>query len=876
MPIVLLVMLGVLDLGRTFFAYVTVANAAREGARYASVHPSATEDTVRQRVESEMGGTLGAGSGGVLAVERSSLGVTDTITVTVRYSFTTLFLSPVSGLMKNFWGGPIIPNPIGLVAHAIIPISPGNWAADQANATASAVTAATATAQTIPTGTPTQSPTVTPTPAAAWITLSSFTAFSGESLTIRGCNFHQNKTVTISWDGADGWTSTTDNAGCFGPASFIVPASTSGSYHTVAARTESGQNTLSATASPLLYIAATPTATATATWTPTATATGTATSTPTNTSTATATPFPIVVYEMTEGDGYVAGSTAVGATIEVRDMTADGRPTIGTGTVSPSGTFSITVSPLLVADHEIIFSASTGAVASGWVTRANPTATPTASPTGTATQTATATPTPTATPPSPQTCTGTAVGGTVYNPDGSKSAGVTVSLIMDGQTINTATTGGSGTYNFTVDFGGTPLIGNRQYEISAAKSGYTSNWTSTYLPCSQSVTAADITLSSATPTPTSTSSPPSSPTLSGTCTSNGANYYHSLSWNSVAGAANYYVYKYSGATSTWQWVSTTASTLADEPASANSIYRYYVTAVNGNHVESYPSNMISVVCGNTPTPSATPTITPAPSATPTPYPDLFPVSISTDPSNYGIVVEQPVTVTIVFRNQGLAPISTLFWVDLYVDPSPAPPALIQQGAAWQAVSYLGAGSSMSLVFTTRFSGTGMHLLYSQIDSNGDVPEGDESNNVSNPYTIWVNAAATPTATATPLVSATPTGTPVETPTPTSTPAESPTPSATPTATPQPGSISGDTYVYANGTWTLQGRIAIYVYSGSVLVSSGFSDLEGHFQIGGLPPGTYSVVGEAEVSGQLFADTRVGVLVTSGTDSSGTDLFLFSW
>ncbi|MDO8672075.1 MAG: TadE/TadG family type IV pilus assembly protein, partial [Dehalococcoidia bacterium] len=657
MPVLLLVLLGVLDLGRTFFAYVTVASAAREGARYASIHPSTSEDAVRQRVELEMAGTFSGEPGNLLLVQRSSLDVTDTITVTIRYSFTTMFLGPVSTLASHFGGASIIPNPIGLVAHAAIPISPGNYAADQANNAIATATAPTATAPSLPTSTPTQSPTITPTPSAAWVTLSSFTAFSLESLTVRGCNFHSNKTVNISWDGTDNWTASTDNGGCFGPVNFTVPASVSGSYHTVAARTQSGQQTLTGTAAPQLQIAATPTATATGTWTSTATATGTATATPTRTATATATPIPIVIYTMTEGDAFVSGTTAAGVTIEIRDMSAFNRPTIGFGTVGPSGVFSITVAPPLIADHMILLAATNDAVASGWVVQASRTATPTPSSTATGTATATSTATPTATAPTPQACTGTGLGGTVYAPGGSKLADVAVSLLLDGQVVNTTVTGGAGTYNFTTDLAGTGITGNRSYVISAVKSGYGSNWTAVYLPCGQSVTAPDITLSSATPTPTSTSSPPPSPALTSACTSQGSSYYHSLAWSSVSGATSYRVYEFNSTSSQWLWVLTVLTTSTDIPVSTNSIVRYYVTAVNSHYVESYPSNMVTAVCGSTPTPTSTPTRTATASATPTPYPDLYPISIGTDPGAESILTGLPVTVTVLIGNQGSASVN---------------------------------------------------------------------------------------------------------------------------------------------------------------------------------------------------------------------------
>ena len=45
-PLLLLIVFGVLDLGRVFFAAITIANAAREGARYGMLYPSDTAGIV--------------------------------------------------------------------------------------------------------------------------------------------------------------------------------------------------------------------------------------------------------------------------------------------------------------------------------------------------------------------------------------------------------------------------------------------------------------------------------------------------------------------------------------------------------------------------------------------------------------------------------------------------------------------------------------------------------------------------------------------------------------------------------------------------------------------------------------------------------------
>jgi len=43
LPLVALLVAGLFDLGRAFFAVITISNAAREGARYGTLHPDDTQ-----------------------------------------------------------------------------------------------------------------------------------------------------------------------------------------------------------------------------------------------------------------------------------------------------------------------------------------------------------------------------------------------------------------------------------------------------------------------------------------------------------------------------------------------------------------------------------------------------------------------------------------------------------------------------------------------------------------------------------------------------------------------------------------------------------------------------------------------------------------
>jgi len=88
LPLLVLILLGVLDFGRVFNAYIVITNAARNGAYYGSMH-SLDTNCITQRVIDEA-----AGSGVTLSsdnVSVSSSGEVGTpISVTVSYDFPLL------------------------------------------------------------------------------------------------------------------------------------------------------------------------------------------------------------------------------------------------------------------------------------------------------------------------------------------------------------------------------------------------------------------------------------------------------------------------------------------------------------------------------------------------------------------------------------------------------------------------------------------------------------------------------------------------------------------------------------------------------------------------------------------------------------------
>jgi Flp pilus assembly protein TadG len=127
LPVLALILLGVVDFGRVFYYWTSMANAAREGARYAITHPTATTSTckadpsnVKYRVKQEAGTTMQLADANIAVfwVDTATGTATDAancnplpgdqriyqnpnaIRVDVNYDFRAI--TPV---ISNFWGG---------------------------------------------------------------------------------------------------------------------------------------------------------------------------------------------------------------------------------------------------------------------------------------------------------------------------------------------------------------------------------------------------------------------------------------------------------------------------------------------------------------------------------------------------------------------------------------------------------------------------------------------------------------------------------------------------------------------------------------------------------------------------------------------------
>jgi len=128
LPVLMLILLGVVDFGRVFYYWTSIANAAREGARYGITHPTAITSTckadpsnVKYRVKQEAGSTVTLADSNIAVywVDATTGTRTDAaancnplpgdqriyqnpnaLRVDVFYDF-----QAITPLISNFWGG---------------------------------------------------------------------------------------------------------------------------------------------------------------------------------------------------------------------------------------------------------------------------------------------------------------------------------------------------------------------------------------------------------------------------------------------------------------------------------------------------------------------------------------------------------------------------------------------------------------------------------------------------------------------------------------------------------------------------------------------------------------------------------------------------
>ncbi len=92
--VLMLLVMGIVDLSRAVFIQSALANAAREGARYAIVHPSATDAEITEKAKAKIAGFDPDGVSVTVTPLKGEDGNRERVQVTATFTF-----HPVTGLI---------------------------------------------------------------------------------------------------------------------------------------------------------------------------------------------------------------------------------------------------------------------------------------------------------------------------------------------------------------------------------------------------------------------------------------------------------------------------------------------------------------------------------------------------------------------------------------------------------------------------------------------------------------------------------------------------------------------------------------------------------------------------------------------------------
>lgn len=282
---------------------------------------------------------------------------------------------------------------------------------------------------------------------------------------------------------------------------------------------------------------------------------------------------------------------------------------------------------------------------------------------------------------------------------------------------------------------------------------------------------------------------------------------------------------------------------APHPATFQRLWDIPSTSDGEHRVRAVSGATIAEAIFEVPCPNITPTATTTPpTATPAPA-DLTiigqPELLSTRP----IVGELPIEFRVVITNTGTTDVNTQFWTDVYPDPFAVLTDTIIGPSGFVGINSLSGQTSQVLTITVGigFQGsmTTTRVVYAMVDSQQDVAEPDEENNISIP--LYVSDV---------------------------TPGTSRTPTPTPNGSDQ---ISGIVRSLIS-SWVPQFRAEVYVVEAGTVIGVTTSDRNGYFEFNGLNLGTSYDVYACLV---LSPDTFVGGLTGISPPNPFADIFMIS-
>lgn len=92
-PLLVLLLLGIADIGRAFYSYITITNAAREGVRFASRFPDNLANIQAAAIRETVGTPITLSTGDITVPSGFNGTRGNPITVRVQHPYAMLFLS---------------------------------------------------------------------------------------------------------------------------------------------------------------------------------------------------------------------------------------------------------------------------------------------------------------------------------------------------------------------------------------------------------------------------------------------------------------------------------------------------------------------------------------------------------------------------------------------------------------------------------------------------------------------------------------------------------------------------------------------------------------------------------------------------------------
>lgn len=110
-PLLLLIMTGILDLGRAYYSYLQLTNAAREGARYGASYPKNDINIQDAAVSAAASSNVPITRNNVeVSKTGTSSGSTVSVTVKVDFQFITAYIFRVGTIpLRNTASMPVMP-----------------------------------------------------------------------------------------------------------------------------------------------------------------------------------------------------------------------------------------------------------------------------------------------------------------------------------------------------------------------------------------------------------------------------------------------------------------------------------------------------------------------------------------------------------------------------------------------------------------------------------------------------------------------------------------------------------------------------------------------------------------------------------------------